>query len=296
MNKKAAIGIGTLIIFISAILTASVSAGVLLHTQSQLQNEALKAGTDTREAVGTSVLIEKVLGEDISGNKINKIKMRARLGPSSSAIKFNDTTIALVSQNVSSTFNYIGNNVSAIFTNKANRPIEWDITSSKTRLKTDLDGDYKEDHIFVASNTILTIDFSTLNNINITIPDISTINTEFNNTEFDIMTTRRLGTLHINGNNSAVGRLNSSMDISLIPDNMLSGVGGYAVTYSMRGKRNITDALVYGDITWIHFETSAPLYEGGDIVLNMYTPKGVPAMKEMKLPDTIVSGTVSIFP
>lgn len=297
MNKKAAIGIGTLIIFISAILTAAISAGVLLHTQTRLQSEALQVGKDAREAVGTSILIEKILGENVISHSINRIKLRMRLGPSSSSIRFNDTTIVFISNNVTNTYNYIGSNSSATYINQRNRTIDWDITSEDTRLKTDLDGDYIEDYIAVTDATTLTIKMSKNGNLNITIPNISTINTEFNHTSFDINTTRRIGKLYINGNNSLANSLSGLMQINLQPENMLIGLGGYAVTHSIRGsKDDLDDVLLYGDITWVYFDTSEPVGEGWNLALSVHTPKGVPAMKELKTPDTILSGTVSIFP
>ena len=50
-SKKAAEGIGTLIIFIALILVAAVAAGVLIQTASSLQSKSLDVGRQSQEKI-----------------------------------------------------------------------------------------------------------------------------------------------------------------------------------------------------------------------------------------------------
>jgi flagellin FlaB len=64
MNRKAEMGIGTLIIFIAMILVAAIAAGVLIQTATSLQNKALLAGTRTKGQVSTAIQFLLVYAED----------------------------------------------------------------------------------------------------------------------------------------------------------------------------------------------------------------------------------------
>jgi len=63
-NKKAEMGMGTLIIFIAMILVAAIASSVLISTTGSLQNKALSTGKMTTQEVGTSITAVELYGED----------------------------------------------------------------------------------------------------------------------------------------------------------------------------------------------------------------------------------------
>lgn len=64
MNKKGEVEMGTLIVFITMVLTAAVVAAILISTTGSLQNIALETGSATTQEVGTSVNILEIYAED----------------------------------------------------------------------------------------------------------------------------------------------------------------------------------------------------------------------------------------
>ena len=109
MNKKAEMGIGTLIIFIAMILVAAIAAGVLIQTATSLQNKALLAGTRTKGQVSTAIQFLLVYAEDGSSpdKTVSDFFFKAKLVAGSDAIKFNDALVEFDLQDQSADLNYI---------------------------------------------------------------------------------------------------------------------------------------------------------------------------------------------
>ena len=93
MNKKAEMGIGTLIIFIAMILVAAVAASVLIQTATSLQNRALLTGTRTQEQIGTAIQVLQVYGEDGTTAGLDTFYLKFKLAPGSEAIRLNDSLL-----------------------------------------------------------------------------------------------------------------------------------------------------------------------------------------------------------
>lgn len=106
-SKKAAQGIGTLIIFIALILVAAVAAGVLIQTASSLQSKSLNVGSQSQERITTDIDVVQVYALDTSDGTINatvdQMTLVARLGSGSSAIKLSDLLIKFDSSDGSQT-------------------------------------------------------------------------------------------------------------------------------------------------------------------------------------------------
>ncbi|MCA9486343.1 MAG: hypothetical protein H6500_00925 [Candidatus Woesearchaeota archaeon] len=98
-EKKAAQGIGTLIIFIALILVAAVAAGVLIQTASTLQSKSLDVGRQTQEKVSTDLEVVQVYAADgrdgYFNGSIDNFSVVVRLSSGSSAIKLSDTLLRL---------------------------------------------------------------------------------------------------------------------------------------------------------------------------------------------------------
>jgi len=71
-NKKASIGIGSMIIFIAMILVAGVTASVMIQTMNSLQQQALKTGEETVRDISSGLKVTHVTGYH-NGSKITQI-------------------------------------------------------------------------------------------------------------------------------------------------------------------------------------------------------------------------------
>ena len=87
MNKKAEMGMGTLIIFIAMVLVAAVAAAVLISTTGSLQNKALATGKDTQKEIGTSLNVLQLYAEDGSDQDIEEFTEVVKLNAGSEAIR-----------------------------------------------------------------------------------------------------------------------------------------------------------------------------------------------------------------
>jgi flagellin FlaB len=98
-SKKAAQGIGTLIIFIALILVAAVAAGVLIQTASALQSKSLDIGRQSSEKITTDIEVVQVFANDTSDGSINSgsdsMTLVVRLGSGSQEVKLGDLLIKL---------------------------------------------------------------------------------------------------------------------------------------------------------------------------------------------------------
>ena len=76
-NDKAAIGIGTLIIFIAMIMVAGIAASVIIQTMNSLEEQALSTGRETMREVSSGVRVDQVTGY-YNGSKISQIAIFLR--------------------------------------------------------------------------------------------------------------------------------------------------------------------------------------------------------------------------
>jgi archaellin len=290
MKIKAMVGIGTLIVFISAILVAAIGAGVILHTQNQLQNEALRTGADARETIGTSVLIESIKAVNIQNARTNEFIMRTKLGAGSSPINLNQTSISIVSRDSQAVLLYGGVGENNFFTNKANRIIEDEISNEFVRLRSDLDGDSIEDYMKIINSTTLLFNLSKDGLINVDIPDISLIGSEI---DYGSTIGETNSHIMIEGTITESNVFNSDVNVMISPYEI--GKGIYSIVYSIRGKE-IDDALLFGDIIRIYAETSNPIKEGEKLSISFFTAKAVSHSRDVIMPSVLTQETVDIYP
>ncbi|MBN2880519.1 hypothetical protein JXM83_00560 [Candidatus Woesearchaeota archaeon] len=96
IDKKAEMGIGTLVLFIAMILVAAIAAGVLIQTATTLQSRALETGKRSTTEVSTGIKTILLYGENASVNRsIQYLRHHIKLVAGSDPIKFDDTVISL---------------------------------------------------------------------------------------------------------------------------------------------------------------------------------------------------------
>ena len=106
MNRKAEMGVGTLIIFIALLLVAAVAAGVLIQTAGSLQQKALSTGTQATGQISTNALMLEVSATDGSNQDIENFSAIMKLAPGSESIKLGDVTFTMNTVDETTTYSY----------------------------------------------------------------------------------------------------------------------------------------------------------------------------------------------
>ncbi len=107
-NRKAEMGVGTLIIFIAMLIVAAVAAGVLIQTAGSLQQQALSTGQASRQEISTNARVIEVSGVDGSDGDLENFTMQIKLSPGSSPIKLDEVTLTVNTDNTTTTLLYSG--------------------------------------------------------------------------------------------------------------------------------------------------------------------------------------------
>jgi archaeal flagellin FlaB len=107
MNRKAEMGVGTLIIFIALLLVAAVAAGVLIQTAGSLQQKALSTGTQATGQISTNAVVLEVSATDGTGT-MNNFSAIYKLAPGSDPIEFSSVTLTFNLNDGTQTLTYSG--------------------------------------------------------------------------------------------------------------------------------------------------------------------------------------------
>jgi flagellin FlaB len=95
-EERGQVGIGTLIVFIALVLVAAIAAGVLINTAGFLQTQAQSTGEESTEQVSTNLVFLSTTGTvHADEDGISRFNTTVQLGPGSSAIDLNDSTISV---------------------------------------------------------------------------------------------------------------------------------------------------------------------------------------------------------
>ena len=96
-NRRAQVGIGTLIIFIAMVLVAAVAAAVLIQTSGVLQQKASQTGQETTAQVSAGVQVNKIVGYDADapGGTITRVAVYIKPTTGTENIDLNQATLSL---------------------------------------------------------------------------------------------------------------------------------------------------------------------------------------------------------
>ena len=147
-TKRALIGVGVLIIFLSTILAASITAGVLIRTSGVLQQKATEVERTIRERLitGFDVVSASAQGNTTT-NKINNFEFFVRLRAGSSAIQLGETFFTFASEDVTTTAD-----LQDPYTYYKTTQILF-LNSSNSSSIADLDGDGIADRVSLEANS-----------------------------------------------------------------------------------------------------------------------------------------------
>jgi archaeal flagellin FlaB len=107
-NKRAEMGVGTLIIFIAMLLVAAVAAGVLIQTISTLQEKSLTTGDQATTQISTNAQTIEVSATNGQDGKLNHFQQLVKLSPGSDPIKIEQIIFTFNTKNETSTLKYEG--------------------------------------------------------------------------------------------------------------------------------------------------------------------------------------------
>jgi len=117
-NRRAQVGIGTLIIFIAMVLVAAVAAAVLIQTSGVLQQKAQTTGKEATKEVSSNIDIDSIEGwrggsnssasdYDTYSSEIYRLDIRASLKVGSEPVDMNQVVITITDGTTTNDLRYI---------------------------------------------------------------------------------------------------------------------------------------------------------------------------------------------
>jgi|GEM_PF-747253 len=111
-DKRAEMGVGTMIIFIAMVLVAAVAASVLISTANTVREQATQTGNDAITNVASGFDIKYVKGTVAEGeNVISSMDIFVQLSAGSPALRMSDVIISITAGITSSDQVYAGHGV-----------------------------------------------------------------------------------------------------------------------------------------------------------------------------------------
>ncbi|MGM5483182.1 MAG: archaellin/type IV pilin N-terminal domain-containing protein [Nanobdellota archaeon] len=108
MEKKAEMGVGTLLVFIAMLLVASVAAGVIIHTQATLQQKSVSTSQQARDEVSTHLRTYEISATDASNGNVTDFEQIVKLTPGSEPMKLNGIVLSFSTKDGAATLEYRG--------------------------------------------------------------------------------------------------------------------------------------------------------------------------------------------
>lgn len=106
-DRKADVGIGTMIVFIAAILVSAMAASVLIQTANQVREQARATGDQAIRSIATGMQVIEVVGQsNAGGTSIGALKLYVRLNAGSEPIDIENLAISLTGGTTSTVLSY----------------------------------------------------------------------------------------------------------------------------------------------------------------------------------------------
>lgn len=101
-DKRAEIGIGTMIVFIAMVLVSAVAASVLISTANQVQEQALSTGDQAIDNVASGFVVQDVVGQvnKTDYTTIDNITVYIRLHAGSPEVNIDNVMISMISDTI----------------------------------------------------------------------------------------------------------------------------------------------------------------------------------------------------
>jgi archaeal flagellin FlaB len=304
MNKKAEMGIGTLIIFIALLLVAAIAAGVLIQTSGSLQEKALTTGDQAKGQIATNVRVVEVSATDGSAGYLNDFQQIVKLAPGSDAIKLSQVLFTMNTFDKTATLKYRGVNGTYTKSNTGFNTYNLEevtgtaiinISETNYTLAEDYDDDGLDDLLYVINTGEIVFDFSTATDYTIPLAtadcsgDNDSIQTTIpvNNDQIETIV------LDIWCGDNAIYLANSS-GINITPQR--EGQGYFSVEYLQRGANPVAGNLQRGDVIKLYYEAPKNVGEDENIRINFIPKIGTPTLTEFITPEVISTERVYLYP
>jgi flagellin-like protein len=307
MNKKAEMGVGTLIVFIAMLLVAAVAAGVLIQTAGSLQEKSLSTGQQARAQISTNARVIEVSGTDGRNGNLTDFQEIMKLSPGSDPIKIEQIIFTFNTKDKTSTLKYKGtngicekNNVNGYNTwNEEKIEQDVDTTANSYTLAEDLDDDAKDDYMFV-QNGLLVFNLSDQGLINVNLGTNLSFPGGTNNVSVNANNlvlsngTDTFAYVTVSGTTFTNNTLQGNMSFTVTPYRL--GEGYFSVVYEQKGTNWVNGNLQRGDIIRLCYESPGEITEDEQVRLNFIPKIGTPTLTQFVTPDVISTERVYLYP
>ncbi|MFW6014104.1 MAG: archaellin/type IV pilin N-terminal domain-containing protein [Candidatus Nanoarchaeia archaeon] len=285
-QKKAEMGVGTLIVFIAMLLVAAVAAGVLIQTSSSLQERALSTGQQAQDQISTNAQVDEVSATDGKDAEITDFEQLIKLSPGSRPIKLSETMFTFNTQDETATLHYrgVGSECSQGNEDGYNTWMEEEyenVTATSTEpitLENDLDDDREDDEMYVDGDELI-IELSTEGQFNVSANETNSLENET-----DKFAEVEVG--EISGG--------TAEDVVITPHRL--GEGYFAAVYEQTGSNHKEGNLQRGDVIKLCYESPGGVGEAEEVRLNFIPKIGTNTHTEFTTPDVITTNRVYLYP
>jgi len=305
--KKAEMGVGTLIIFISMLLVAAVAAGVLIQTAGSLQEKSLTTGQQARSQISTHAETIEVSATDGRNGNVTDFNQMLKLSPGSDPIKLEQVILTMNTKDRTATIKYRGtsgvcdhSNVNGYNTFNDEHPItEIGVTVNDYTLAEDLDDDGANDYMYVYNNAggdeYLYFNLSTAGLVNISLgveisagtasPALTSTPVTNGSTVFAYV---RL--------DGPIGPqvINASANFTITP--YKDGQGYFCAEYEQESTNHIAGTFQRGDVIKICYEGPRAVSTDEEVRINFIPKIGTATTTEFNSPDVISTERVYLYP